>query len=104
MGRASGNRECPIRFFVNFSDAIVTNVFLNLYPTSGLAACLDGNRDRMVELGQALNNIPAECILHAGRAYGGGLHKIEPKELLEVPLVSAPDWLSGTPNRQLLLI
>ncbi|HOO20495.1 MAG TPA: Eco57I restriction-modification methylase domain-containing protein [Kiritimatiellia bacterium] len=104
MGRASGNRECPIRFFVNFSDAIVTNVFLNLYPTSGLAACLDGNRERMVELGQALNNIPVEHILHAGRAYGGGLHKIEPKELLEVPLVSAPDWLSGTLNRQLLLI
>lgn len=104
MGRANGNRECPIRFFVNFSDALVTNVFLNLYPTAELAACLDGNRDRMIELGQALNNVPAECILHAGRAYGGGLHKIEPKELLEVPLVSAPDWLSSALNRQLLLI
>jgi hypothetical protein len=104
MGRANGNRECPIRFFVNFSDAIVTNVFLNLYPTSGLAACLDGDRDRMIELGQALNSVPAECILHAGRAYGGGLHKIEPKELLEVPLVSAPAWLSGALDPQLALI
>lgn len=104
MGRANGNRECPIRFFVNFSDAIVTNVFLNLYPTSRLAACLDGDRDRMIELGQALNNVPAECILHAGRAYGGGLHKIEPRELLEVPLVSAPDWLNGALDRQLVLI
>jgi len=104
MGRANGNRECPIRFFVNFSDAIVTNVFLNLYPTSALAACLDGDRDRMLELGQALNSIPAESILHAGRAYGGGLHKIEPKELLEVPLVSAPEWLAGTLTRQLALI
>jgi hypothetical protein len=104
MGRANGSRECPIRFFVNFSDAIVTNVFLNLYPTSDLAACLGGDRDRMIELGQALNSVPAECILHAGRAYGGGLHKIEPKELLEVPLVSAPDWLSGARDRQLVLI
>lgn len=104
MGRANGNRECPIRFFVNFSDAIVTNVFLNLYPTSSLTACLDSKRDRMIELGQALNNVPAEYILHAGRAYGGGLHKIEPRELLEVPLVSAPDWLSGALDRQLVLI
>lgn len=104
MGRANGNRECPIRFFVNFSAAIVTNVFLNLYPTPGLAACLNGDHDRMIELGQALNNVPAECILHAGRAYGGGLHKIEPKELLEVPLGAAPDWLSGALDRQLVLL
>jgi hypothetical protein len=104
MGRANGNRECPIRFFVNFSNAIVTNVFLNLYPTSELAACLDGNRERMVELGEALNKIPAECIMHAGRAYGGGLHKVEPRELLEVPLVSVPDWLNVARDRQLALI
>ncbi len=104
MGRANGNRVCPIRFFVNFSDAIVTNVFLNLYPRPDLAACLDGNRDRMIELGQALNNVPAACILHAGRAYGGGLHKIEPKELLEVPLLSAPEWLNDALDRQLVLI
>jgi hypothetical protein len=58
----------------------------------------------MIELGQALNNVPAECILHAGRAYGCGLHKIEPKELLEVPLVSAPAWLSGALDPQLVLI
>lgn len=104
MGRSNGDRECPIRFFVNLSNAIVTNVFLNLYPTSELAACLDGDRERMIELGQALNNVPAECVLHAGRAYGGGLHKIEPKELLEVPLESAPDWLASALNRQLVLI
>jgi adenine-specific DNA-methyltransferase len=104
MGRANGKRECPIRFFVNFSDAIVTNVFLNLYPTSDLAGCLDGDRDRMIELGQVLSNVPAECILHAGRAYGGGLHKIEPKELLEVPLHTAPMWLNGALRRQLVLL
>jgi len=104
MGRANGNRECPIRFFVNFSNAIVTNVFLNLYPTHELAACLDGNRERMIELGTTLNNIPAECVLYAGRAYGGGLHKIEPKELLEVQLVSAPAWVGEALTRQLVLI
>jgi hypothetical protein len=104
MGRANGDRECPIRFFVNFSDAIVTNVFLNLYPTSELAACLDADRERLIELGTALNNVPAECVLHAGRAYGGGLHKIEPKELLEVRLVSPPAWVCTALARQLVLI
>jgi hypothetical protein len=57
-----------------------------------------------IELGQALNGIPAECVLHAGRAYGGGLHKIEPKELLEVRLTSAPAWLETALDRQLVLI
>ena len=104
MGRANGNRECPIRFFVNLSDAIVTNVFLNLYPTSDLTACLDGEKDRLIELGLALNDVPAERILHAGRAYGGGLHKIEPRELLEVQLESAPAWLKDALPRQLVLI
>ena len=104
MGRANGDRECPIRFFVNFSSAIVTNVFLNLYPTPELDECLHGDRDRMLELGRALNSVPAECVLQAGRAYGGGLHKIEPKELLEVPLASAPAWLVDALKKQLVLI
>jgi hypothetical protein len=104
MGRANDHRASPIRFFVNFSSAIVTNVFLNLYPSPELAACLSGDRQKMLELGEALNNIPAECILHNGRAYGGGLQKVEPKELLEVPLESAPDWLQGALSRQLVLL
>jgi hypothetical protein len=58
----------------------------------------------MLELGRALNSVPAECVLQAGRAYGGGLHKIEPKELLEVPLASAPDWLVDAFKKQLVLI
>jgi hypothetical protein len=104
MGRANGNRECPIRFFVNFSDAIATNVFLNLYPTHDLAASLNGDRDRMIELCVALNNVPAECVFHAGRAYGGGLHKIEPKELLEVQLPSFPGWIHSALTKQMVLI
>lgn len=104
MGRATGVRLSPIRFFVNFSEAIVTNVFLNLYPVPDLAACLVSDHDKMMELGDALNAIPAECIFHAGRAYGGGLHKIEPKELLEVEFLSPPSWVDQTLTRQLVLI
>jgi hypothetical protein len=104
MGRSSDQRSCPIRFFVNFSSAIVTNVFLNLYPTAEFAEILGGDRSRMLEFGEALNAIPLESILHAGRAYGGGLHKIEPKELREVPLAVVPVWLSeGLSKRRLLI-
>jgi hypothetical protein len=103
MGRSRDQRACPIRFFVNFSSAIVTNVFLNLYPTPEFADILGGDRSRMLEFVEALNAIPIESILHAGRAYGGGLHKIEPKELREVPLSVIPNWLeAGLKKRRLL--
>lgn len=58
----------------------------------------------MLELGAALNNVPAECVMQAGRAYGGGLHKIEPRELLELQLPSVPDWLADASMPQLALI
>jgi hypothetical protein len=103
MGRVNGDRACPIRFFTNFSYAIATNVFLHLYPVLELDEYLRGDRDRMLELGKVLNSVPAECILKAGRAYGGGLHKIEPKELLEVRLASAPAWLQDILKKQLSL-
>lgn len=103
MGRSRTRQACPIRFFVNFSSALVTNVFLNLYPSPELQAIIGGRRERMLEFANALNAIPAEAMMLAGRAYGGGLHKIEPKELREVPLASVPEWLSeGLKNRKLL--
>lgn len=104
MGRSNGKRVCPIRFFVNFSSALVTNVFLNLYPTLELDSALGGNRDCMIEFVNALNAIPGDSVLQAGRAYGGGLHKIEPKELLEVQLPALPSWLEAGLKRRLLLI
>jgi adenine-specific DNA-methyltransferase len=104
MGRSNCNRSCPIRFFLNFSSALVTNVFLNLYPTLELKSALGGDRKRMIEFVNALNAIPGDSVLQAGRAYGGGLHKIEPKELLEVQFPTAPSWLEAGLKRQLLLI
>jgi hypothetical protein len=103
MGRASESRACPIRFFVNFSTALVTNVFLNLYPTPELNRALGGNRERMLEFLDMLASIPGHCVMQAGRAYGGGLHKIEPKEMLEIQMPSVPAWMEGVFTRQLPL-
>ncbi len=33
-----------------------------------------------------LNSLTAEQLLGEGRVYGGGLHKLEPKELANVPV------------------
>lgn len=82
----------------------MTNVFLNLYPCHYLAELLRDNRDRMVEFVNMLNALPVESVLQACRAYGGGLHKIEPKELLEVPLHAVPEWLGTGVTTQLLLV
>jgi len=58
----------------------------------------------MIEFAEALNAIPADAIFHAGRAYGGGLHKIEPKELCAVPLSVIPTWLSHGLRKRMLII
>lgn len=104
MGRSSESRACPIRFFANFSNALVTNVFLNLYPTPELNMALGGDRARVLEFLSMLESIPSHCVLQAGRAYGGGLHKVEPKELLGIQMDSIPAWLDGVFKRQLTLL
>jgi adenine-specific DNA-methyltransferase len=104
MGRASGKSDTPIRFFLNLSDALVTNVYLHLYPRSALLRLLAGDRGRMLELLGALNRISMADVVQNGRSYGGGLHKVEPKELMAMPLLYPPDWLRNLNEKQLALI
>lgn len=104
MGRSNGNRRSPIRFILNFSKAIATNVYLHLYPKEGLSRLIGNDRSRMLEFLGMLNAIPLEELLMAGRAYGGGLHKVEPKELLEVTLSGSSEWLRVEVTKQLNLI
>ena len=84
MGRSSSSKR-PFRFLLNHSHAIATNVFLMLYPQPLLAARLVQNPQIIRSLWEALNAIDTETLIGSGRVYGGGLHKLEPKELASVP-------------------
>jgi adenine-specific DNA-methyltransferase len=104
MGRATANRDAPFRFFLNRSQATATNGFLCLYPKSALAAALTGNPEREHELLHLLNAIDANTLRRNGRSYGGGLHKVEPSELLRLPLPVFPAWLSLAPDDEQLAL
>jgi hypothetical protein len=82
MGRPSEAREnSPFRFILNHSRAVAPNVYLNLYPKRDLARRLSEDKDLKRHIWQALTRIPAETLIGEGRVYGGGLYKLEPKEL-----------------------
>jgi len=93
MGRGDAKGSSPIRFFLNRSSAIATNAFICLYPKPELQTLLHGDPRREEELLTLMNSIPQVVIEAAGRSYGGGLKKIEPKELRSVQLGAVPDWL-----------
>jgi adenine-specific DNA-methyltransferase len=104
MGRSNGNGQAPIRFYLNHSLAIATNVFLHLYPKPALMSLLNENAERMKELLNLMNAIPLQEFLRVGRAYGGGLHKVEPGELKNLAFSQLPDWMIGAVEKQMVLI
>ncbi|EIT87945.1 hypothetical protein A200_05182 [Parascardovia denticolens IPLA 20019] len=76
----SRSKETPFRFIRNRSNATMTNTYLGLYPQISMS---DNELDDMCE---ALNNIPPETLINGGREYGGGLKKLEPQELMSLPI------------------
>ncbi|MBR1553319.1 MAG: hypothetical protein IJ631_04835, partial [Schwartzia sp.] len=84
MGRGK-NDSSPIRFILNLSDAIVTNSYLMLYPKENLQRTISEKPNSIYKIWETLKNISANDIEEQGRIYGGGLKKIEPKELAKVP-------------------
>ena len=61
--------------------ATATNVYLMLYPKPALAKVLLDKPELLKEVWQALDRISDEALMGEGRVYGGGLHKLEPREL-----------------------
>jgi adenine-specific DNA-methyltransferase len=85
MGRGASGRGSPFRFVLNHSKATVANAYLILYPKSAIATALEHDPTLARSIWTTLNNIDPDAIRLEGRVYGGGLHKIEPKELSNVP-------------------
>jgi hypothetical protein len=52
-----------------------------LYPKLALELALRKSPALTRRMWKALNDIPAENLLREGRVYGGGLYKMEPREL-----------------------
>lgn len=86
LGRGNAKNGRPFRFILNHSRATVANVYLAMYPTPVLARAVARDPGLIRRIWQALNEIKPEHLLGEGRVYGGGLHKLEPKELANVPV------------------
>ena len=96
MGRGSAD-SAPIRFFLNRSDALVTNVYLNLYPRESLRRAMQADPSLIESLWRSLDDLDSASVVQNGRTYGGGLHKMEPKELASVRLPD-PSVLAHEPT------
>jgi methylase of polypeptide subunit release factors len=84
MGRNSNGRK-PFRFLWNKSQATAPNVYLLLYPRGILQEALRRDPTLHAKVFAALQSLDTENIANGGRVYGGGLYKMEPKELANVP-------------------
>ena len=92
MGRGTADR-LPLRFIWNKSDAIATNGYLMMYPTKELTCLLKERPTARRDVFASLQRAALTTIAQFSRLYSGGLHKIEPRELMQVGLPDAPEWL-----------
>jgi hypothetical protein len=93
MGRSNRKHGQPFRFLLNHSQATVANVYLALYPKPPLAAVLADHPPLTRHIWDMLRQIQPETLMGEGRVYGGGLHKLEPKELANVPAQAIAELL-----------
>ena len=93
LGRSDKKNGRPFRFILNHSDATAPNVYLMLYPKGALAKAIAQSPQVKRQVWHLLNGIGSKEMLNEGRVYGGGLHKLEPKELGRVPAATIEDLL-----------
>ena len=94
LGRSDKKSGRPFRFILNHSRATAPNVYLMLYPTAAVESAIAAFPHLKREVWELLNTIGSEEMLGEGRVYGGGLHKLEPKELGRVPAPALAELLS----------
>lgn len=85
LGRSDAKTGRPFRFILNCSRATVANVYLAMYPTPLMSRELARDSTLLHKVWCGLNQLSPEALLGEGRVYGGGLHKLEPRELGNVP-------------------
>ncbi len=96
LGRGDAKSGRPFRFILNGSRATVANVYLALYPTPLMAREMDRDPALLRKVWSALNELAPDILLGEGRVYGGGLHKLEPTELGNIPAIFITDLLPHT--------
>jgi adenine-specific DNA-methyltransferase len=95
MGRSKDGKH-PFRFIWNRSQATAHNVYLMLYPKGPLLRELQHHPELHRQVFDSLKRITPGQLLSEGRVYGGGLHKVEPRELAQIP---AQEILSAIGSR-----
>lgn len=100
LGRGDTKNGRPFRFILNESRATVANVYLAMYPTAEFTRALDRDATLMRRTWETLNRITPAALLGEGRVYGGGLHKLEPRELGSVDASFLSDLIPHFSVRQ----
>lgn len=92
------------RFTLNKSQAIITNSYLGLYPKPLFYRLLASDPEITIKLLNLLNSTSSKELINKGRVYGGGMHKLEPRELENVE-INLPTSMTQfiDPNKQLSL-
>jgi len=97
MGRQGANGN-PFRFFWNKSQAVAANVYLMLYPKAEMQGALDARPELYPIVFSHLQSVTGEHLISEGRVYGGGLHKLEPKELANLPADALAELIQKRPR------
>ena len=84
MGRPRADRP-PFRIYWNRSRAVAANVYLLLYPKGPLRRAIEARPGLEGDVFRLLREIRPGHFLDEGRVYGGGLRKVEPRELAAIP-------------------
>jgi adenine-specific DNA-methyltransferase len=102
IGRENSTKA--FRFILNLSKSIVTNSYLGLYPKPIFYRLQESDPEISIQILGMLNSITSKELIKKGRVYGGGMYKLEPKELENVE-ISLPVNLKQyvTTARQLTL-
>lgn len=103
IGRSDTKKGKPFRFILNCSKATAANVYLLLYPKPILARALEADSTLARKVWEILDAIEPADLLDESRVYGGGLHKLEPKELANVNVDNLGKLLATNPQKTLQL-